>query len=116
LPQWLDTLAKHCTMPSPQDMGGLSHNAVDTQEHGKTASVYSSLRLLSENGLFSLRDAMLPRFDADDSSTIGVIGVRSSDLVSYEVMRCDIIGRGGSSDELSVNGLRSIEGEVSNSV
>jgi hypothetical protein len=59
---------------------------------------------------------MLPRFDADDSSTIGVIGARSSDRVSYEVMRWDIIGRGGSSDELSVKGLRSIEGEVSNSV
>ena len=31
-------------------------------------------------------------------------------------MRCDIIGRGGSSDELSVKGLRSMLGLDSNSV
>jgi len=41
---------------------------------------------------------------------MGVIGVRE---VSYDVMRCDIIGRGGSSEELSVNGLRSMEGDFS---
>ena len=56
---------------------------------------------------------MLPRFDADASSTIGVIGVRKPRSVSYEVIRCDIIGRGGSSDELSVKGLRSLVGVLS---
>lgn len=59
---------------------------------------------MSENGLWSLLETVLPRFDGA-SSTMGVMGVRRPRDVSYDVMRCDICGRGGSSDELSVNGL-----------
>jgi hypothetical protein len=76
--------------------------------------IYNSLLLMSENGLWSLLfETVLPRFDADASSTMGVIGVRKPRSVSYEVIRCDIIGRGGSSDELSVKGLRSMVGVLS---
>jgi hypothetical protein len=76
--------------------------------------IYNSLLWLSENGLWSLRfETVLPRFDADASSTMGVIGVRRPSEVSYEVMREDMIGRGGSSDELSVKGLRSMVGVLS---
>lgn len=49
---------------------------------------YSSLRLVSAKGLVSLRlETVLPRFEADDSSTMGVIGVRRPDDGSYDVMR-----------------------------
>jgi len=76
--------------------------------------IYNPLLWLSENGLWSLLlETVLPRFDADDSSTMGVIGVRRPSEVSYEVMREDMMGRGGSSDELSAKGLRSMVGVLS---
>lgn len=36
---------------------------------------------------------------------MGVMGVRKSRAVSYEVMRCDMFGRGASTEEWSENGL-----------
>ena len=67
---------------------------------------HRSLRLLSEKGLCSRKcDAVLPRFDPVDSSTMGLMGTRRSRPVSYEVIRCDIVGRGASREEASANGL-----------
>jgi hypothetical protein len=67
-------------------------------------SAHSSLLCLSENGLCSRRETVLPLFEGV-SSTMGVIGVRRPSDVSYEVIRCDICGRGGSRAELSEKGL-----------
>lgn len=68
---------------------------------------------MSEKGLGSLLDTVLPRFEADASSTMGVMGVRRPDEGSYDVIRCDILGRAESSDGLSEKGLLSILGVVS---
>ena len=52
------------------------------------SSFYKLLWLLSANGLCSLVwETVLPRLDANPSSTIGVMGAREVDDVSYDMMR-----------------------------
>jgi hypothetical protein len=74
VPQWLDGYKQEKAHPvSAVNLGAKAPKR--REKRFRPLSIQSSLWLLSENGLCSLRETMLPRFEGA-SSTIGVIGVR----------------------------------------